>query len=78
MAIDRERSKAQRENAGNAKVEGKATRLRMQWSASGNCLHHDYDSLARSVGLGSADIAQLKAWVASQGLREPRRPKPKG
>ena len=78
MAIDKERSKQIRRAATDARILNKASRLRAQWTASGNCLHHDWHTLAQSVGLSSADIDGLQKWVSDQGLRPPRRPRATG
>lgn len=77
MSSSDERAKQQRANATNAKIAAASGRLRMQWSAKGNCLQHDWHQLAASAGLSSADISALQEWVRSQGLQAPMRRKPK-
>jgi hypothetical protein len=41
-----------------------------------HCLHTDWNSLARAVGLGTAEIPYLQVWVAQNKLSPPMRRKP--
>lgn len=78
MAIDKERSEMQRQSAADYKLQKFASKLRQQWSQRDGkpCLHSDWNSLARSVGLGTAEIPYLQAWVAQNKLSPPMRRKP--
>jgi hypothetical protein len=79
--MDKQRAKDQMQRAATESVERVSSRLRGQWTNRENarCLHHSYEELARSVGLGTdpKTIAELKRWVQKQRLIEPSRPKPK-
>ncbi len=78
MAIDKQRSEMQRQSAAEYKLQKYASKLRQQWTQreDKHCLHSDWNSLARSVGLGTSDIPYLQAWVAQNGLKPPARRKP--
>jgi hypothetical protein len=79
--MDKKTVKDQMQRAATDSVERVASRLRGKWGNRENarCLHHSYEELARSVGLGTdpKTIAELKRWVQKQKLIEPSRPKPK-
>lgn len=78
MAIDKQKSEMQRQSAAEHKIQKSASKLRQQWTQTGNkhCLHADWHSLARAVGLGTADIPYLQAWVTQNRLSPPMRRKP--
>ena len=78
MAIDKQKSEMQRQSAAEFKIQKYASKLRQQWSQreGKHCLHSDWSSLARSVGLGMAEIPYLQAWVSQNGLMAPMRRKP--
>ena len=78
MAIDKQRSEMQRQSAAEFKVQKYASKLRQQWSQREGkpCLHSDWNALERAVGLGSAEIPYLQAWVAQNNLNPPKRIKP--
>lgn len=78
MAIDKQRSEMQRQSAAEFKIQKYASKLRQQWSQREGkyCLHSDWNALARSVGLGTAEIPYLQAWVTQNGLAPPVRRKP--
>jgi hypothetical protein len=63
--------------ASNGKIKMAEKALKQQWSigANSHCLHNDWHSLAKSVGLSSSDIAELQIWVTNNGLKPPIRPK---
>ena len=75
MAIDSEKIKLQQSRASENKILKALSKLRMQWSLkeSKHCLHNDWFSLAKAVGLGVGDIPALQNWVATKGLRPPTR-----
>lgn len=77
MAIDKEKSEMQRRSAAEYKLQKFAGKLRQQWSQreDKHCLHTDWNSLARSVGLGTAEIGYLKEWVSQNGLTPPMKRK---
>lgn len=78
MAIDKEKSEMQRQSAAEYKIQKYASKLRQQWSqgTGKHCLHSDWSALARSVGLGTAEIPYLQVWVTQNKLSPPARRKP--
>lgn len=78
MAIDKQKSEMQRQSAAEFKIQKYASKLKQQWSqgVGKHCLHTDWNSLARSVGLGTAEIPYLQAWVTQNRLNPPMRRKP--
>lgn len=78
MAIDKEKSEMQRQSAAEYKIQKYASKLRQQWSQGTrkHCLHSDWSALARSVGLGTAEIPYLQVWVTQNKLSPPARRKP--
>ena len=78
MAVDKDKFARQVQQSGDFKVQSVAGKLRMQFNHEKRCTHHDWASLARSVGLSEGDIPAIKRWVSAQGLSEPKRPKPTG
>lgn len=78
MAIDKQKSEMQRQSAAEFKIQRYASKLKQQWSLKEgkHCLHTDWNSLARAVGLGTAEIPYLQVWVAQNKLSPPMRRKP--
>ncbi len=78
MAIDKQKSEMQRQSAAEYKIQKSASKLKQQWSMreGKQCLHSDWNALARAVGLGTAEIPYLQTWVSQNGLMPPMRRKP--